>query len=75
MPTACSERNDLGSNPAYQELAQKLADRLKYHGSTGPPPSYIWPLDQWKAKENDLCLKSIASGYVEPLVNFSPNNV
>ena len=29
------ERNDLGANPAYQEIAQKIADRLAYHGSTG----------------------------------------
>jgi hypothetical protein len=63
------ERTDLGGNPAFQELAQKMADRLKYHGTTGPMPAYIWPLDGalWKEKQNDACLQSVKSGYIEPV--------
>lgn len=61
------ERNDLGSNQDYQDIAQRMADRLKYHGSTGPMPAYIWPLPEWQLKTNELCKASVASGYVEPL--------
>lgn len=63
------ERTDLGANPGYQDLAQKMADRLKYHGSTGPMPAFIWPpgSDVWKEKQNDACLQSIKSGYIEPV--------
>ena len=61
------ERNDLGQNPAYQEIAQKIAGRLKYHASTGPMPAWIWPITTWKQKVNDMCLASTASGFLEPL--------
>jgi hypothetical protein len=62
------ERNDLGGNPAYQEIAKKIAARLAYHGSTGPMPAYIWPNKaEFQANLNEMCLASMASGYVEPL--------
>lgn len=61
------ERNDLGQNPAYQDIAKKIAARLQYHGSTGPMPAYIWPADQFKEKANEQCLQSLKSGYVEPI--------
>ena len=42
--------------------------RLEFHGSTGPPPSYMWPnLNTWHAKVEHLCARSEASGYAEPL--------
>ena len=63
------ERDDLGTNPAYRAIAEKIAARLRYHGSTGPMPAYIWPPSsaEWKAKQEEFCLASSASGYVEPL--------
>jgi len=63
------ERNDLGANPAYQAIAQRIAARLKYHGTTGPMPAYIWPpkSNQWAAKQDEFCRASAATGYVEPL--------
>ena len=62
------ERTDLGGNPAYQVLAQKMAARLAYHGSTGPMPAYIWTNRTVLAtKLNEMCLASVQSGYVEPL--------
>merc|ERR1740117_2715424 len=61
------ERSDLGANPAYQDIAQKMADRLKYHGSTGPMPAYIWDPagPTFKEKQNDACLQSVKSGFIE----------
>ena len=49
--------------------------RLEFHGSTGPPPSYLWPnLNTWHAKRRSSTsaraprLKTEqASGYAEPL--------
>ena len=62
------ERTDLGGNPAYQVLAQKMVARLAYHGSTGPMPAYIWTNRTVLAtKLNEMCLASVQSGYVEPL--------
>eukprot|EP00935_MAST-01C_sp_MAST-1C-sp1_P000894 g894.t1 len=61
------ERNDLGSNPAFQSIAEKMATRLQYHGSTGPMPAYIWPVSQFGQKAEELCRASVESGYVEPL--------
>ena len=62
------EQNDLGQNPAFQDIAKSIADRLAYHGSTGPMPAYIWnDPDEWKSKVNDLCVSSLATGCVEPL--------
>lgn len=42
---------------------------MKYHGSTGPMPAFIWPpgSDVWKEKQNDACIQSIKSGYIEPV--------
>merc|ERR1712166_1078362 len=57
------ERNDLGANPQYQEIAQKIAARLKYHGSTGPMPAYIYEDKQeFSSKINDMCVASVKSG-------------
>jgi hypothetical protein len=63
------ERSDLGSNPAYQELAHKMAARLRYHASTGPMPAFIWqPSDPlWIVKRNDACVQSVKSGFIEPI--------
>ena len=62
------ERNDLGGNPAFQEIAQKMAARLKYHASTGPMPAYIWTDPQeYKEKRAERCAASAKSGYVEPI--------
>ena len=62
------ERDDLGQNPAYQAIAQKIAARLKWHGSTGPLPAYIWPdLEVWATKVDEMCNASVKSGYLEPL--------
>jgi hypothetical protein len=62
------ERNDLGGNIAYQDIAKKIAARLAYHGSTGPMPAYIWTNPAvLKSKLNDMCIASMASGYVEPV--------
>ena len=42
--------------------------RLQYHGSTGPPPSYLWPnLTQWHGAVERLCDRSEESGFAEPL--------
>lgn len=61
------ERDDLGANPAYQAIAQKLASRLKYHAATGPMPAFIWPVDEWAVKVNDMCVASVKSGFLEPI--------
>ena len=62
------ERDDLGQNPAYQAIAEKIAARLKWHGSTGPLPAYIWPdLEVWATKVDEMCNASVKSGYLEPL--------
>ena len=65
------ERNDLGQNPVYQEIAQKIAARLKYHGSTGPMPAYIWALPEQKPELDDalntMCLNALATGFAEPV--------
>ena len=61
------ERIDLGSNPAYQDIAEKIAARLAYHGSTGPMPAYIWPTSAFPAKVDQLCANARKTGYVEPL--------
>ena len=37
------ERNDLGPNPAFKPIAQKIAARLRYHASTGPMPARARP--------------------------------
>ena len=62
------ERNDLGQNPAFQEIAQKMAARLQYHASTGPMPAYIWPnATVFKEKKAERCAASVISGYIEPI--------
>jgi hypothetical protein len=62
------ERDDLGSNPAYQQIATAIAARLAYHGTTGPMPAYIWTdPTEYKQKQNDMCLASVKSGVVEPI--------
>ena len=44
------------------------ASSFSFHGSTGPPPSYLWPnLTTWHAKVEHLCARSEVSGYAEPL--------
>lgn len=65
---SAGERDDLGQNPAYQEIAQTIAARLKYHGATGPLPAYIWPdLGVWSTKVGEMCAASLKSGALEPL--------
>ena len=60
--------NHSGAYQAYQEIAEKIAARLKFHGSTGPPPQYIWPdLEEWTSKVGEMCAASVASGTLEPL--------
>lgn len=62
------ERNDLGSNPVFQAIAQKIAARLKYHASTGPMPAYIWSnMTEFKEKTAIACAASKISGYTEPI--------
>eukprot|EP01052_Picozoa_sp_SAG31_P001575 SAG31_NODE_53_length_30139_cov_31.002197_17_plen_106_part_00 len=61
------EREDLALNPAYRPLAEKILARLKYHGTTGPKPAFIWPEDVWSSKVNEMCLASVKSGFLEPL--------
>ena len=61
------ERDDLGQNPAFQGIARKIAARLKYHGSTGPLPAWIWPVDEWDEKVDEMCEASVATGFLEPL--------
>ena len=49
-------------------LAQKMAARLKYHGSTGPMPAHIWPDPaEYKEKHAERCAASVESGYVQPI--------
>lgn len=60
------EQNDLART--HKADAERLLARLKYHGSTGPPPAYLWHnLTKWNEAVQQLCRRSEASGYVEPL--------
>ena len=62
------EQHDLAAVSSLAPLAQRMLARLEFHGSTGPPPSYLWPnLTTWHAKVEHLCARSEASGYAEPL--------
>ena len=74
------EQTDLAPNPVYKPLAEKMLARLRWHGSTGPPPAYIWPgtLSSGTVpasgsspgfEENlaQLCDAASVSGFMEPL--------
>lgn len=61
------EQVDLAGLEAYNSLAEKMLARLKYHASTGPPPAYIWPVEQMPSKMVELCKNSVTSGFMEPL--------
>ena len=74
------EQTDLAPNPGYKPLAEKMLARLRWHGSTGPPPAYIWPgtLSSGTVpasgsspgfEENlaQLCDAASVSGFMEPL--------
>ena len=75
------ERDDLAPNPAYKPLAERMLARLKYHGSTGGPPAYIWPgtftsgtgpnsgaSPKYAAALADMCDAAAQSGFIEPLL-------
>lgn len=58
----------LPGDRAFQSIAKEMAARLEYHGSTGPMPAYIWnDVDEWNANVNQMCLASVATGFLEPL--------
>jgi len=62
------EQHDLANEPSYKAHAERLLARLKYHGSTGLAPAYIWQnLTEWQEHVNTLCVRSEASGVMEPL--------
>lgn len=66
------EQHDLAGDPRFTALAAKLSARLAYHGSTGPPPAYIWSDTKvWHDKvfegPNSLCERSERTGVVQPL--------
>ena len=62
------ERTDLGQDPAFQGIAQKMATRLQYHASTGPMPAVIWPDPaEYKQNHNEMCAASVKSGYIQPI--------
>ena len=62
------EVRDLARTPELAPLAARMLARLQHHGSTGPPPSYIWPnLTRWIDAVERLCERSEASGSAQPL--------
>ena len=62
------ERFDLRSVPALEPLAQRMLARLRWHGTTGPRPAYIWPDPAtFKAKEAQMCRSAVQRGFLEPI--------
>ena len=67
-----AEANDLYSatlsDPALAALAEKIVQRLAYHGSTGGPNAYVWwDKKVFQTKNAATCTQAIADGTFEPL--------
>lgn len=76
------ERDDLAGNPAFRPMAEAMLARLKFHGSTGGPPAYIWPGNltsgvpitdpgvsvQFQKQLAETCAAAAMSGFIEPLL-------
>lgn len=76
------ERDDLASNEIYRPVAAKMLARLKFHGSTGKPPAYIWPGNltsgvpitdpgvsvEYNEHLAEMCDAAATTGFIEPLL-------
>lgn len=61
------ENVDLAGDPAYTSLAHDLLQRLDFHGSTGPPPAYIWPdRAEFQKIVKQACVQLQATGTTQP---------
>jgi hypothetical protein len=62
------ESNDLAGNSAFSSVAAALIARLDYHGSTGPPPAWIWPnITDYNKAVPKLCPSLFENGTLQPL--------
>eukprot|EP00045_Choanoeca_perplexa_P015298 m.190352 g.190352 ORF g.190352 m.190352 type:complete len:575 (-) comp16939_c0_seq1:63-1787(-) len=62
------EQDDLARQPKYASLIQTMLARLEYHGSTGPPPAFLYPDQASYQKAVNTCYNvSRKEGFLQPI--------
>ena len=61
------ETMDLAHDPAYEQVAASMLQRLDFHGSTGPPQAFIWDVKDFPAAVQKGCPRQVLTGSVQPL--------